>query len=75
MKVQLTVLDDHVEQTTIPVEYHENVVDQSEGSENIWPVCVSLSAIHEGPKLVDLDESVDSQQRVEPKCQVEDVER
>jgi hypothetical protein len=64
-----------MKETSVPVEDQEEVVNERNESEDVGIVCVSLAPIHEGPKLVDLDQPEDPENGLEAERQVEKVER
>jgi len=56
------------------MEYQEEIVNKRDKSEDIRIICVSLATVHEGPKLVDLHQSENPQDRLESQRQIEKVE-
>lgn len=69
------VLVDDVVQAPVPVEYHQQVVDEAAGPDQIRVVGVPLGAVHERPEPVDLDDAERPEYGVEPDGQVQEVER
>lgn len=69
------VLVDDVVQTAVPVEYHQQVVDEAAGPDQVRVVGVPFGAVHERPEPVDLHYSERPEDRVEPDGQVQEVER
>lgn len=62
-------------QTAVPVEYHQQVVDEATGPDQVRVVGVPFGAVHECPEPVDLHYSERPEDRVEPDGQVQEVER
>lgn len=69
------VLVDDVVQAPVPVEYHQQVVDEAAGPDQVRVVGVPLGAVHERPEPVNLDYAERPQDGVEPDGQIEEVER
>lgn len=68
------VLADDVEETAVPVEDDEQVVDEAGGAKQVGVVGVALRPVHEGPETVDLDQTEGAQDAVEAYGQVEEVQ-
>jgi len=74
LAAEAVVLVDDVIQTSVPVEYHQQVVDETTGSDQVRVVSVPFGAVHERPEPVDLHNSERPEYRVEPDGQVQEVE-
>lgn len=64
-----------MEETAVPVEDDEEVVNEAGRPEQVGVVGVALRPIHEGPETVDLDQPEGAQDTVEAYGQVEEVQR
>jgi len=64
-----------VVKTPVPVKYHQQVVDEAAGSDEVRVVGVPLCPVHECPEPVDLYYPKRPEDGVEPYGQVEEVQR
>jgi len=64
-----------VVKTPVPVKYHQQVVDEAAGSDEVRVIGVPLGPVHECPEPVDLHYPKRSEDGVEPYGQVEEVQR
>ncbi len=48
---------EQMEQASVPMECQEQIVDQTDESQEIRVICVPFATVHECPKLIDFDQS------------------
>lgn len=72
---ETVVFMNDVKQTAVPVEDHQQIMDKTGGTEEVWIIGVPLGAVHERPEAIDLYQAKGAQDRVEADRQVEEVQR
>ncbi len=65
---------DEMEETGVPVESEQQVVDERDEAQQVGVVGVALAAVEERPQLVDLHQAEDTQNRLEAQREVQEVE-